>query len=99
MCSLAFARAQSSVTNDVHALCAERFASAYAAVLTPKGKIFIDVFITRLDDETSGEKIGFLLDVDRARVDEVGVSRCARREGDFTKVERLTDDERRRQTC
>jgi len=62
---------QSSVTNDVHALCAERLASAYAAVLTPKGKIFIDVFITRLDDEASGEKIGFLLDVDRARVDEV----------------------------
>lgn len=59
------------MTNDVSSLLASGVPSAYAAVLTPKGKIFIDVFLAKTNATRDGTNEGFLLDVDRSRVDEV----------------------------
>jgi folate-binding Fe-S cluster repair protein YgfZ len=67
------------VTNDVHALCAPATsgsaASLYAGVLTPKGKIFADVFLQRFERGGDGRESenGFYIDVDVDKCDEVRV--------------------------
>ena len=67
------------MTNDVHALCAPASsgsaASLYAGVLTPKGKIFADVFLQRFDRGGDGRESenGFYIDVDVDKCDEVRV--------------------------
>ncbi len=67
------------MTNDV-AEARPGGAAAYGASLTPKGKIILDVFAHRassdVNDGDDDPSPCFLLDVDRDRAEEVGVTRA-----------------------